>query len=86
MLFSSIIFLSIFFPSLVFIYFIVRKSFRNYILLIYSLMFYGWGEPRYLSVMLGIILINYLAAILIDKSKKKKIILRFVHLKENTLT
>ena len=75
MLFSSIIFLSIFFPSLVFIYFIVRKSFRNYILLIYSLMFYGWGEPRYLSVMLGIILINYLAAILIDKSKKKKIIL-----------
>jgi len=58
MLFSSIVFLSIFFPSLVFIYFTVKKSFRNYILLIYSLIFYGWGEPRYLSVMLSIILIR----------------------------
>ena len=75
MLFSSIVFLSIFFPSLVFIYFTVKKSFRNYILLIYSLIFYGWGEPRYLSVMLSIILINYLSAILIDRSKNKKIIL-----------
>ena len=37
MLFSSIVFLSIFFPSLVFIYFTVKKSFRSYILLIYSL-------------------------------------------------
>ena len=75
MLFSSITFLSVFFPSLVFIYFTVSKSFRNYILLVYSLIFYAWGEPRYLSVMLGIILINYFAAILIDKSKNKKIIL-----------
>jgi alginate O-acetyltransferase len=75
MLFSSIIFLSIFLPSLIILYFSVKKSFRNYILLIYSLIFYAWGEPRYLSVMLCIILINYLAAILIDKNKNRKIIL-----------
>ena len=75
MLFSSIVFLSIFLPSLIILYFSVKKSFRNYILLIYSLIFYAWGEPRYLSVMLCIILINYLAAILIDKNKNRKIIL-----------
>lgn len=77
MLFSSIVFLSIFLPSLIILYFSVKKSFRNYILLIYSLIFYAWGEPRYLSVMLCIILINYLAAILIDKNKNRKIILIF---------
>ena len=75
MLFSSIVFLSIFFPSLIFVYFIVKKSFRNYVLLIYSLIFYAWGEPRYLSVMLCVILVNYLAAILIDGSENKNIIL-----------
>lgn len=75
MLFSSIVFLSIFFPSLMFVYFIVKKSFRNHVLLIYSLVFYAWGEPRYLSVMLCVILVNYLAAILIDRSKNKNIIL-----------
>jgi alginate O-acetyltransferase len=77
MLFSSIVFLSIFLPSLIILYFSVKKSFRNYILLIYSLIFYAWGEPRYLSVMLCIILINYLTAILIDKNKNRKIILIF---------
>lgn len=71
MLFSSIVFLSIFLPSLIILYFSVKKSFRNYILLIYSLIFYAWGEPRYLSVMLCIILINYLTAILIDKMFQK---------------
>ena len=75
MLFSTIVFLSIFLPSLIILYFSIKKSFRNYILLIYSLIFYAWGEPRYLSVMLCIILINYLAAILIDKNKNRKIIL-----------
>ena len=73
MLFSSIVFLSIFLPSLIILYFSVKKSFRNYILLIYSLIFYAWGEPRYLSVMLCIILINYLTAI----NKNRKIILIF---------
>lgn len=73
MLFSSLIFLSIFLPLTMFLYFIVKKSLKNYILLIASLIFYGWGEPKYLGLMLIVILLNYLFAILIDKNIYKRL-------------
>lgn len=62
MLFSSTVFLFIFIPSLVATYLIVNRSVKPYILLLGSLFFYAWGEPRYLGVMLFICIINYLAA------------------------
>ncbi|MGL5426319.1 MAG: MBOAT family O-acyltransferase [Cetobacterium sp.] len=77
MLFSSLIFLSIFFPLIILIYFTVKKELRNYVLLIGSLIFYAWGEPRYLSVMLIVIVINYICGILLDKVKNRKIIIYF---------
>ena len=70
MLFSSMTFLFIFLPVLLFLYYIVKPQFRNTVLLIASLIFYGWGEPRYLFVMLLIILNNYIGAILIDNYRK----------------
>ncbi|MGL5278343.1 MAG: MBOAT family O-acyltransferase [Cetobacterium sp.] len=75
MLFSSLVFLGIFFPVILLIYFNVKQKLRNYVLLVGSLMFYAWGEPRYLSIMLIVIFLNYISGILIEKIEHKKIIL-----------
>lgn len=48
-------------------YALIKEEYKNYWLLLASLLFYAWGEPRYLSVMLLIIIVNYWAARLIDK-------------------
>ncbi len=78
MLFSSLVFLFIFLPVTCFFYFLSPKKFRNTILIISSLIFYAWGEPKYIILMLFSILINYILTILIDKQssvKKAKLIL-----------
>ena len=63
MVFSSVIFLFYFFPVVLFCYFIVRKELRNVVLLLASLLFYAWGEPKFIAVLLLSILINYLSGI-----------------------
>ena len=45
MLFSSIPFLYCFLPAVVLVYFLVPRSLKNTVLLLFSLLFYGWGEP-----------------------------------------
>lgn len=60
MLFSSNVFLFIFLPSVLFFYYILPKKMRNPVLLLWSLVFYGWGEPVYLFLMIGTIIVNYL--------------------------
>lgn len=69
MLFSSIPFLYYFLPLTLILYFLVPKKCKNFILLIFSLLFYAWGEPRNISLMIISILSGYLFGILIDKSK-----------------
>ena len=73
MLFNSTVFLWLFLPTLIVLYFLAAKKYRNYILLIFSLLFYAWGEPKYIILMLISIIANYYFGILIDKSKKKTI-------------
>lgn len=69
-------FISIFLPLVMGLYLIVKKELKNAVLLLFSLIFYGWGEPRYLAIMLLTILINYFGAILVEKYEKyKKLIL-----------
>ena len=75
MLFSSLVFLSIFLPVVTLLYFTVKQELRNYVLLIASLIFYAWGEPRYLAIMLVVILLNYIFAILVESGKYKKLFL-----------
>ena len=72
MLFTSISFLYYFLPALIIIYFITPKKYKNIILLIASLLFYFYGEPKYVFLMILEIIIAYIGAILIDKYKKKK--------------
>lgn len=67
MLFSSIPFLFYFIPCVVILYFAVPKRLKNSVLLLSSLFFYGWGEPRYLVFMLISITQGYVFGILIEK-------------------
>lgn len=76
MLFSSMVFLWVFLPILLGLYFIAKDKYRNIILLIFSIIFYSWGEPKYVVLMVLSILINYIYGLLIDKyNNKKKFIL-----------
>ncbi len=59
MLFSSNVFLFAFLPVVLLLYFICPRRLRNPVLLLWSLVFYGWGEPVYLFLMIATILLNY---------------------------
>lgn len=72
MLFSSIPFLFYFIPCVVILYFAVPKCLKNSVLLLSSLFFYGWGEPRYLVFMLISITQGYIFGILIEKRLGKR--------------
>lgn len=71
MLFSSITFIYVFLPIVTTLYILLRSELRNYLLLIASLVFYAWGEPKYLSIMLLSILVNYVFGIWIEKARLK---------------
>ena len=72
MLFSSMTFIFIFLPIVCTVYLLARKELHNAILLGASIIFYAWGEPKYLAIMLLSIIVNYYGAILIDKYLKYK--------------
>lgn len=73
MVFSSLVFLFIFFPSVLFFYFYSNNiKYKNLILLLFSLLFYAWGEPIYVLLMLSSIAINYIGALIIDKNDGNK--------------
>ena len=72
MLFSSIPFLYYFLPAVIFLYFLVPFKFKNFILMLVSLFFYGWGESVYLFLMIGVSLIGYIFGFLIDKYRERK--------------
>lgn len=72
MLFSSLTFLFAFLPCVLICYFIMpNRGMRNFVLLIFSLGFYAWGEPAYVFLMLFSMVSNYLVAIFLDNFRKK---------------
>lgn len=71
MLFSSIEFLFYFLPAVVLLYFIVPWKLKNSVLLFASLFFYGWGEPKYLLLMVSAIIVFYLLGLWVEKAKSK---------------
>ena len=72
MLFSSIPFLYYFLPSVLLLYFLVPRKLKNAVLLGSSLVFYGWGEPKYLLLMVFTILQGYLFGRWIEETKKTR--------------
>lgn len=71
MLFSSIPFLFYFLPLVLAVYFMVPWKLKNTVLLLASLIFYGWGEPRYVFLMIASILLFYGCGLAIEKAKTK---------------
>ena len=72
MLFSGIPFLYYFLPAVVAVYFLMPKGGKNGVLLAASLLFYGWGEPKYLLLMLVSIGVFYLCGLQIEKAAERK--------------
>lgn len=70
MVFSSTIFLFGFLPLLFGFYFLAAPKYRNYVLLVFSLIFYGWGGPAYLILMVTVVMADYVFAILIESTDK----------------
>ena len=72
MLFSSVTFLYYFLPAALILYFIVPGRVKNCILLLVSLIFYGWGEPKYALLMLVSIVQGYVFGLLVEKHRGRK--------------
>lgn len=72
MVFSSLIFIFIFLPLVLVSYYIAPRRLRNTVILLASLLFYAWGEPTYIILIIISILINYLGALLIRVHIKNK--------------
>ncbi|MBP3378068.1 MAG: MBOAT family protein [Clostridia bacterium] len=73
MLFSSIPFLYYFLPVVVLMYVIAPKCIKNSVLLLASLVFYAWGEPRYVILMAATIILGYVLGLLIERYQGKKL-------------
>ena len=79
MLFSSLTFLLAFFPLVLVLYYVNNnRVYRNIILLISSLIFYSWGEPRTIIIMIITIIVNYVMAIMIEENEKYRKLLFIV--------
>ncbi|WP_107038124.1 MBOAT family O-acyltransferase [Brumimicrobium mesophilum] len=72
MLFNSIVFLFAFLPVLLLLYYLTPNKYRNYTLLVFSLIFYAWGGVSYSLILIGSILINYLFVKQIEKNNSLK--------------
>ena len=72
MLFSSNIFLFAFLPVVLVVYYLSPRRLRNPVLLLFSLLFYGWGEPVYLILMIFTIGLNYVCGLLIHRFRAQK--------------
>lgn len=72
MLFSSITFLYLFLPATIFLYFAAPQKSRNLVLFVMSLLFYAWGEPMYVLLMLAQIVVSYVLLWLVDRFRERR--------------
>lgn len=70
MLFSSLTFLYVFLPAVLIVYFLVPRRWKNAVLLAFSLVFYGWGEPKYILLMVCSILSFYGFGIAVERAAR----------------
>ena len=72
MVFSSIPFLFFFFPLCLIFYYVVPNKIKNYVLLLFSLVFYAWGEPIYIFLMIFSTLVDFCNGRLLSKNNNEK--------------
>lgn len=75
MIFSSTLFLFCFLPAVLLVYFAVPEKAKNAVLLVFSLLFYAWGEPVYLFLMLFSIVFNYFCGLALGRFSHRKAVL-----------
>lgn len=78
MLFSSITFLYYYLPLVILIYYIVPSRFKNLVLFSSSLIFYGWGEPKFVVIMILAIIAGYIFGRLIEFYQNTKLAKAFL--------
>lgn len=72
LVFSSLVFLYIFLPLCLVFYFLTKNiKVRNAVLLVFSLAFYAYGEPKYILLMIATVLVDYLGGVLVDRYRGK---------------
>ena len=74
MIFASITFLYYFLPLFLILYFIVPKKYKNIVLLIFSFIFYFYGEPKYILLMIIEVLFSYYMTLSLEKNKSKSLL------------
>ena len=72
MVFSSVLFIFRFLPIAMILYFLTPNKFKNLTLLLVSLIFYSWGEPKYFLIMVASIFVDYFVSRGIEKSRNNK--------------
>ncbi len=73
MVFSSMVFIFVFLPAVILLYYIFPwRAWRNTLLCVSSLFFYAWGEPIYVLIMLFSVLLNYCAGLLLQNTAGQK--------------
>ena len=80
MLFSSIPFLYYFLPLVLGVYFLTPRVLKNSVLLLFSLFFYAWGEPRYIFLMILTIAFGYIFGLLIERFRGRNLAKVFLFL------
>lgn len=78
MVFSSLFFLFYFLPLTLILYYIAPKKLKNAVLFFMSLIFYAWGEPIYILLMVFSTLVDYTHGIFIDKYRDNRVIKRLI--------
>ena len=78
MVFSSTVFLLIFLPALLLLYYLpvkgsFRRTWRNAVLLLFSIAFYAWGEPLFIFIILAFVFINWALVLFMDRAAHKKV-------------
>ena len=71
MVFSSIFFLFVYLPIVLALYYVVPRRFKNLLLFVCSLIFYAWGEPVYILVMLFTAFIDYFNGAMVDRFRDR---------------
>lgn len=85
MIFSSMLFLWVFFPIVFIVNYIIKKRFSNICLLIFSIVFYAWGEPVYVILLIVSIIINWVIGIAMDLENKYRKTILFIGILLNLL-
>ena len=80
MVFSTPYFLFLYLPAVLLLYYISPLKLRNFVLLVFNLLFYGWGEPKYILIMLFSTVFDYCNGLAIGHFRSKGRELSLIHI------